>query len=181
MLEDTVLVLRFNRGDRRVLHRIYDKYKDGLVTLAAALLMDVSRVQDVVHDVFISFLDTAGRFRLTGSLKGYLATCVANRARNLNKAARRHHGPVLEDVPDVPSEAPLPEQAVMFGEQLARLSTALLQLPYEQREVLLLRSHSQMRFAAIARVQGVSINTVQGRYRYAVEKLRSLLDSEAQE
>ncbi|MBN1506343.1 MAG: hypothetical protein JW955_05830 [Sedimentisphaerales bacterium] len=53
------------------------------------------------------------------------------------------------------------------------------QLPYEQREVLLLRSHSGMRFAAIASVQGVSINTVQGRYRYAAEKLRSLLDSEA--
>lgn len=68
MLEDRVLVLRFNRGDRRVLHRIYDKYKDDLVTLAAALLMDVSSAQDVVHDVFLSFLDTAGRFRLTGCL-----------------------------------------------------------------------------------------------------------------
>ena len=60
------------------------------------------------------------------------------------------------------------------------LRNALTQLPYEQREVLLLRSHSDMRFAAIAAAQGVSINTVQGRYRYAVEKLRSLLASEAQ-
>jgi RNA polymerase sigma-70 factor (ECF subfamily) len=180
MLEDKLLVLRFNRGDRCVLHRIYDKYKDDLVTLAAALLMDVSSAEDVVHDVFIAFLDSAGRFRLTGSLKGYLATCVANRARNLNKAARRHQGPALEDVPDAPGEA-LPEQAAIFGEQLARLSGALLQLPYEQREVLLLRCHSGMRFAAIARVQDVSINTVQGRYRYAVEKLRSLLNCEAEE
>jgi len=181
MLEDRVLILRFNRGDRRVLHRIYDKYKDDLVTLAAALLMDAGSAEDVVHDVFIAFLNSAGRFRLTGSLKGYLATCVANRARNVNKAARRHHGPALEDVPDPACDAPLPEQAAIFGEQLARLSSALLQLPYEQREVLLLRSYSGMRFAAIAKVQGVSINTVQGRYRYAVEKLRSLLDYEAEE
>jgi len=179
MLEDKVLVLRFNRGDRGVLHRIYDKYKDDLVPLAAALLMDVSSAEDVVHDVFIAFLDSAGRFRLTGSLKGYLATCVANRARNLNKAARRHHGPALDTVPDPACDAPQPEQAAMFGEELARLGRALQQLPYEQREVLLLRSYSGMRFAAIARVQGVSINTVQGRYRYAVEKLRSLLDFEA--
>jgi len=181
MLEDRVLILRFNRGDRRVLRRIYDKYKDDLVTLAAALLMDVSSAEDVVHDVFISFLDSAGRFRLTGSLKGYLATCVANRARNVNKVARRHHGPGLDSVADKASDAPVPEQAAIFGEQLARLNGALLQLPYEQREVLLLRSHSGMRFAAIARAQGVSINTVQGRYRYAVEKLRSLLDYEAKE
>ena len=181
MLEDRLLILRFNRGDRGVLHRIYDKYKDDLVTLAAALLMDVSLAQDVVHDVFLSFLDTAGRFRLTGSLKGYLATCVANRARNVNKSARRHRGPTLEDVPDVPCNALSPEQIAIFGEQFGRLSAAMEQLPYEQRETLLLRSYSRMRFAAIAKVQGVSINTVQGRYRYAVDKLRSLLDSEADE
>ncbi len=181
MLEDTVLVLRFNRGDLRVLHRIYDKYKDDLVTLAAALLMDISSAQDVVHDVFISFLDSAGRFRLTGSLRGYLATCVANRARNLNKAARRHHGSALEDVADPACDSPPPEQRAIFGEELSRLSRALLQLPYEQREVLLLRSHSGMRFAAIAKAQGVSINTVQGRYRYAMDKLRSLLNPEANE
>lgn len=179
MLEDKLLILRFNRGDRRVLHRIYDKYKDDLVTLAAVLLMDVSSAEDVVHDVFISFIDCAGRFRLTGSLKGYLAMCVANRARNLNKAARRHHGPALDDMPDTACDSPPPEQGPIFGEELNRLSRALLQLPYEQREVLLLRSRSGMRFAAIAGVQGVSINTVQGRYRYAVEKMRSLLVSEA--
>ncbi len=91
MLEDGYLILRFNCGDRSALHRIYDKYKDDLMSLAAALQ----------------------------------------------------------------------------------------QLPYEQREVLLLRAHSRMRFAAIAKTQGVSINTVQGRYRYAVDRLRAMLDSEA--
>jgi RNA polymerase sigma-70 factor, ECF subfamily len=181
MLEDRYLIVRFNCGDRHVLHRIYDKYKDDLVSLAAALLMDVSVAQDVVHDVFIAFLNSAGRFRLTGSLKGYLATCVANRARNVNKAAWRRHGTALDHVPEMPCESPPPEQVAIFGEQLGHLTQALQQLPYEQREVLLLRCHSGLRFAAIARAQGVSINTVQGRYRYAVAKLRSLLDPEADE
>ncbi|MBN1508589.1 MAG: RNA polymerase sigma factor [Sedimentisphaerales bacterium] len=125
MLEDKMLVLRFNRGDRCVLHRIYDKYKDDLVTLAAALLMDLSLAEDVVHDVFVSFLDSAGRFRLTGSLKGYLATCVANRARNLNKSARRHRGPALGAAAEATCDAPQPEQTAIFREELARLSGAL--------------------------------------------------------
>ena len=106
---------------------------------------------------------------------------MANRARNVNKAARRHHGAVLDDVPDLASDGPQPEQAAIFGEQFARLSEALLQLPYEQREVLLLRAQGRMRFAAIAKAQSVSINTVQGRYRYAVDKLRSLLNCEVDE
>jgi RNA polymerase sigma-70 factor (ECF subfamily) len=115
---------------------------------------------------------------LTGSLKGYLATCVANRARNVNKSGRRRSGLPLEDTSDVACPEPLPEQAAILGEEFGRLSAALLELPYEQREVLLLRSLSRMRFAAIAETQGVSINTAQGRYRYAVEKLRALLDCE---
>jgi RNA polymerase sigma-70 factor, ECF subfamily len=179
MLEDKLLILRFNRGEKTALHRLYDNYKDDLVTLAAALLLDVSTAEDVVHDVFLAFISSAGRFRLTGSLKGYLLTCVANRARNHKKAARRRLGPSLEEVPQMTSDAPRPDQAAIFGEQLDHLSQALQQLPYDQRETLLLRCHGQMRFAAIAKAQGVSINTVQGRYRYAIKKLRSILDFEA--
>jgi len=179
MLEDKLLILRFNRGQKDALHRLYDKYKDDLVTLAAALLLDGSAAEDVVHDVFLAFIGSSGRFRLTGSLKGYLLTCVANRARNHNKAARRRIAPALEDVPEASSTLPGPDRAAIFAEQLDHLGKALGQLPYEQREVLLLRSQGQMRFAAIARTQSVSVNTVQGRYRYAIKKLQSLLDCEA--
>jgi RNA polymerase sigma-70 factor (ECF subfamily) len=177
--EDKWIISRFNRGDRSVLHRLYDKYKGDLVPLAAALLMDVSAAEDVVHDVFVAFLGSAGRFRLTGSLKGYLMTCVANRARNVNKAARRRGDVPLDEAPPAESGSARPDQVAIFGEQWERLTEALMELPYEQRETLLLRSRGQMRFAAIARAQGVSINTVQGRYRYAVKKLQSLLDTEA--
>lgn len=38
MLEDTLLKLRFNRGDTDALRRIYEKYKDDLLRLAIALL-----------------------------------------------------------------------------------------------------------------------------------------------
>lgn len=178
MLEDRWLILRFNRGDRGALHRLYDKYKDDLVTLAAALLRDVGTAEDVVHDVFLSFLDSAGRFRLTGSLKGYLMTCVANRARNHNKAMKRRGGPGLDAVAEAASNSADPDREAIFREQVENLSRALEQLPYDQRETILLRSYGQMRFAAIAKAQGVSINTVQGRYRYGMKKLRSLLDSE---
>ncbi|MHC4665106.1 MAG: RNA polymerase sigma factor, partial [Planctomycetota bacterium] len=82
MLEDRLLIWKFNRGNVEAVRRIYEKYKDDLVTLAAALLHNVGAAEDAVHDVFVSFLDSAGSFRLTGSLKGYLATCVANNARN---------------------------------------------------------------------------------------------------
>jgi len=137
MLEDKLLILKFNRGNREALRSIYEKYKDNLVTLAAALLIDVASAEDVVHDVFVSFIESSRKFRLTGSLKGYLATCVANNARNRNKAGRRHQN---TETGAIMPDANRPDAAATFGEELHQLSLALGQLPYEQREVLLLHS-----------------------------------------
>ena len=178
MFEDKLLIWKVNRGNRNVLQDIYEKYKNDLVTLAAALLNDVSSAEDVVHDVFVSFIKSSPRFRLTGTLKGYLATCVANNARNKNKANQRRNNIALDDTVPAAANANSPEFPAIFGEELRQLSWALGQLPYEQREVLILHTYSGMKFKAIAVQQSVSINTVQGRYRYALDKLRSMLNGE---
>lgn len=178
MLEDKLLIWKFNRGDRGALRGVYEKYKDDLVTLAAVLSTDVSSAEDVVHDVFVSFIRSSGKFRLTGSLKGYLATCVANSARNRNKSKRRRNDAVPDCSNAAGADSSNPEFSAVFGEELRRLSQALGQLPYEQREVLILHSYSGMKFKTIAKQQDVSINIVQGRHRYTLDKPRSMLNGE---
>ena len=178
MLEERLLVFRFNRGDRTVLRRIYEKYKDDLVTLAAALSNDKTTAEDAVHDAFVAFIRSTGSLRLTGSLKGYLARCVVNNVRNRFRTAQRQHNIALDQIGPVPSGSNGPEVAAILAEDTARLSSALTRLPYEQREVIILHLHSRMKFKAIAKLQEVSINTVQGRYRYGLDKLRSMLNGE---
>jgi RNA polymerase sigma factor (sigma-70 family) len=56
----------------------------------------------------------------------------------------------------------------------------MAELPYQQREVIILHFQGGMRFKAIAKSQDVSINTIQSRYRYGLDKLRSLLNSEVE-
>ena len=89
MLEDKLLVLKCRRGDKDAMCRVYDKYKDYLFTLARALLSEQAEAEDVVHDAFVAFARLARGFRLTGSLKGYLATCVVNGARDQLRARTR--------------------------------------------------------------------------------------------
>ena len=72
MLEDRLLLWRFKCGSRDAFRAIYDKYAADLLTLAANLLYDSSAAEDIVQDVFISFVKSVDRFRLRGSLKGYL-------------------------------------------------------------------------------------------------------------
>lgn len=150
-----------------------------LVPLATALLVDKAGAEDVVHDVFIGFLRSAGKFRLTVSLKSFLATCVANRARNRNKARRRQVGDEGDALEALAPEVEQPDWVTIFGEEQQHIGRALASLPYEQREVVLLHLRGGLTFREIAQSQAVLIDTVQGRYRYGLEKLRAFLDGKA--
>jgi RNA polymerase sigma-70 factor (ECF subfamily) len=151
------------------------------------------------------------KFELTGSLKAYLATCVANRVRDLMRR-KQSQAVSLEQARVVPAGLSEPSQAIACNEQLQQLSSALtklsheqrevivlhihgrmrfrviakslgisVKLSHEQREVIVLHIHGRMRFRVIAKSLGISVNTVKGRYRYGINRLRSVLDSEAHE
>ena len=151
-----------------------------MLTLATALLNNKSSAEDAVHDVFVSLIDSSPKLRLDSSLKAYLSTCVANKARNKNRFANRHPGVALDQAEPVPVSSKNPEDNAVFGEELWLLNWALGQLPYEQRETVMLHEYSGMKFKDIAQSQDASINTVQGRYRYGLNKLRVLLNGEAE-
>ncbi len=147
--------------------------------LALSLLSESDAAEDVVHDVFASFIRNAGQFRLTGSLKGYLATCVANRARNANRAYRRQHASGPDEVPLVASNSDRPDRWIISSDELTRLNKALAKLPFDQRETVILRAQLGMKFGQIAKSQGIPLKTAQSRYRIGLDKLRTLLNGEA--
>jgi len=179
MLEDKLLVLKCRRGSKDAICRIYAKYKDYLLTLAKGLVGEQAAAEDVVHDVFVSFARSAGQFQLTGSLKGYLATCVSNLARDKIRA-RTRQAEVLDLVNPSISDSDNPEQRVIEIEELTRLRQAISQIPYQQRETVILHLKGGMKFREIAKIQGVSVSTIHGRYRYGLDKLKSLLNSEVE-
>ena len=74
-----------------------------------------------------------------------------------------------------PAAVAEPCEALVDSEDSRQVARALGALPYEQREAVLLHVTADMRFREIARIQGVSLRTAQGRYRYAMKKLRSTL------
>lgn len=160
------------------LRRIYEKYKPDLLSVARALLNDAAGVEDVLHDVFVRFASQAGRFRLKGSLKGYLAICVANHARNVNRMNRQNGRETFFETVAASSGRPEPSQAADFTEQRRIVTCALAQLPLEQRQVVVLHVLSSLRFRQIAQQTGESVNTIQSRYRYGLAKLQSLLNGE---
>ncbi len=180
MLEDELLKWKFRRGSREALARIYEKYLNAMLTLAVGLLNNTAEAEDVVHDVFVAFARSARDFRVRGSLSGYLATSVVNRVRDNRRRQRRqvvNAGKRVEPV----RELAAPDEKVIFTEQAGRLNQVVAELPDDQWEVVLLRLTAGMKFRDIAKLQQTSVNTVQGRYRYGLDKLRSMLNGEVDE
>jgi len=178
MIEDKLLIWKFKSGDEAALARIYEKYKGDLLRIAAGLLSQTNVAEDIVHDVFVSLAQSADKLKLSGNLKGYLATCVVNRVRNSNRVRKRQQDVSPDEIEPAMSDRDGPERWIVRNEELDRLNDAMAQLPYPQREVVILHVQGGVKFRAIAKSQDVSINTVQSRYRYGLDKLRSLLDGE---
>ena len=178
VMEDKLLIWRFKQGRRNALRRIYDKYHGQLLKLAIVLAGDPDTAEDIVQDVFIRFAQSANRFSLKGSLKSYLITSTLNGVRNHRRIHRRRQTQSLDKAENVPATTRQPDQWAVLSERLERLSGAMACLPYEQREVITLRMEANMPFRQIAGLQETTVSTVNARYRYGIEKLRSLLNNE---
>jgi RNA polymerase sigma-70 factor (ECF subfamily) len=177
MIEDKLLIWKLKSGDGTALARIYEKYKNDLLRIASGLSSRRSIAEDIVHDVFVSLAQSPEQLKLSGNLKAYLATCVANRVRNSNRAGQREQATSFDENEPVTADSQ-PDRWIIHSEELDRLNNVMAQLPYPQREAVILHVQGGMKFRAIAKSQNVSINTVQSRYRYGLDKLRSELDGE---
>ena len=175
MIEDELLKWKFKSGSKEALQRIYEKYRDYLLTVAMALVNDAGLAEDIVQDVFVAFAQSSRTFKLRGSLKSYLATCALNRCRDQIRAHKRQPLSLDEDTP-TQSEFGPPDRRMISDEQSRQVAGAMAQLPDEQREVIALHLNAAMKLRHIAGLQNVSVSTIKGRYRYGLQKLRSALN-----
>lgn len=120
---------------------------------------------------------TSAVIPVAGGFKAWLfriATNKANdhwRSRSREKVAKEGLRLVTDDsVPDG-------SYRLEGTEQEHKLRRAIEQLPEAQRQVLMLRYYSNMKFVDIARTLGCPLNTALGRVHKAMIKLRQLMET----
>lgn len=152
----------------------YEQYGPALVAYLCSVLGDRGRAEDVLHQVFLKLLK--GHVDVPGdSVKPYLFRAVRNTALNLAEQNSRNvsFDKNMRETGDTGQQwfaAP-----VELGYWSTKLEGAIRGLPAEQGEILVMRIWGEMTFDQIATVLDISINTVASRYRYAIGKLRELL------
>jgi RNA polymerase sigma-70 factor (ECF subfamily) len=142
-----------------------------LILYGRALGLSHGEAEDVLQETFAALLQ---RGNSPTQPDNYCVRSFRNRALNYRRSLWRRLTRELESIrwfERNPDETEL-ERAAMG---------CLSQLPVEQREVIVLKVWHQFTFDAIAQMLDVSPNTIAGRYRYGLQKLRVSLKGQEYE
>ncbi|MEY4884291.1 MAG: hypothetical protein RIS34_2145 [Pseudomonadota bacterium] len=147
----------------------------GLRRYARALTGNTWAADDLVQDTLERACSKWRLWTAGTDLRAWLFTIMHNLfANDTRRLSRQRQAGTQLDLDDVPNELVAPDAALNLSLDLQR---CLLQLPEEQRTVLLLASLEDMRYDEIARVTGTPMGTVMSRLSRARTRLQLLLDA----
>jgi RNA polymerase sigma-70 factor (ECF subfamily) len=173
--EDNRLIKAFQRGSVGAFETLYEKHKHGAFFYALSLTRSEHAAEEAAQEAFLAFLRNVKAYKAGGSFRSYLFSAVRSRAIDAARKTGTRREVVQKESLDLFERAP-EGLSPAEGEELRRsVSAALLELPVEQREIIVLKVYNDMKFREIADLAGISENTAASRYRYACEKLRSKL------
>lgn len=173
---DIELLKAVSRGDEQALAQLYDNYRVILFGLLVRILNSREEAEDVLQEVFLQVWRRAKDFDETrGKPFTWLVTLARSRAidrlRSLGARDRVAQASVREASEEVSDAA----FDTFRSEQRALVTSALSQLPEEQKRPLVLAYFDGLTQSEIAANLGAPLGTVKTRMRAGMMKLREVL------
>jgi RNA polymerase sigma-70 factor, ECF subfamily len=179
VVSDEALVARLRAGQASAGQELVQRHSRPLLRYLQRLIGNDELAEELHQQTWLSVLDHLDRFDPTASGGGFkawvyrIATNKANdywRFRGRERTAKDGLRLVSEQ------EAPDASVALQGAEQADKLRKAIERLPESQRQVVLLRYYSGLKFVEIAQTLGCPLNTALGRMHKAMLKLKQLLE-----
>lgn len=143
--------------------------------LAVQILHNREDAADAVQDALYSALRKRGRFdSKRGSLQAWFLSIVRNRCLDMLRKRKRQRSHEVE-WSEVHSSDDSPDQSAERRELLTLVKKELMNMPEEQREIILLRDYHNLSYADVAQVLSVPTGTVMSRLHRARNELRRRL------
>ena len=175
---DEALVQRLRGGEAAAGETLVKRYCQPLMRYLQRVAGE--QVAEELHQqTWLSVLDHIEKFDLAsggGGFKAWLFRIATNKANDLWRSRGREKVAKqgLRLVTD--EEGPAASLRLEGSEQEEKLRRSISLLPENQRQVLMLRYYSNLKFVEIARILGCPLNTALGRAHKALLKLRELMD-----
>jgi len=137
--------------------------------------------EDLLQDVFFNALRSLDSMEPVRNVAAWLFTALKNRITDWYRSRERRKGitaspseRLLDEVVDERELSPF--ESLRRSALEEELELALRDLPTPEREAIERNVFRGETFEAMARATGTSINTLMGRKRYAIRRLRAALE-----
>jgi len=175
---DEALVVRLREGESAAGEVLGKRYHQPLMRYLQRLTHDDHVAEELHQQSWISVLDHLDRFGASsgsGGFKAWLFRIATNKANDLWRSRGREK--VAKDGLKLVTEEESPEASYHLeaGDQERNLRRAIDALPENQKQVLLLRYYSDLKFVEIAEMLGCPLNTALGRMHKAMLKLKQMM------
>ncbi|MBV9749530.1 MAG: RNA polymerase sigma factor [Acetobacteraceae bacterium] len=183
---DESLMCAYRDGDAAAFDRLYARHRGPVYRFFRRQLDTAEAADELFQDVWMKLIDARNSYTPQAKFTTYLYTIAHNRLMDHFRARTRAGLRSLDADEDIAEALAIPDHELPMSiaerRQCAeQLRTAVADLPFAQREALLLHAEGELSLEEIAVMTGTQRETVKSRIRYAVSKLRRELSRTAAE
>jgi RNA polymerase sigma-70 factor (ECF subfamily) len=179
---DSVLVRNYVNGDENALSTLVYRHKQKIYSFIYSKVLDRDVTEDIFQDTFVKVIRTIklGRYNEEGKFLPWVMRIAHNLV--IDYFRKNNRMPKFDNSGDFNIFSVIGDSSLNAEKQLIKdqidsdLQKIILELPEDQKDVLVMRLYKDMSFKEIAECTGVSINTALGRMRYALINLRKLIE-----
>lgn len=178
---DDDLVGRLRRGDAKAGETLVQRYHEPLFRYLNRQVGTANVAEELLQQTWLSVFEHLEQYKFDEhggvGFKAWVFRIATNKAHDLwrSRGREKHAYDGLKLVTD--QEMPDASHRLTGSEEDRKLRWAIDQLPDAQKQVVLLRYYSNMKFVEIAEMLGCPLNTALGRMHKAMQKLKKLIDS----
>lgn len=176
--EDFLLVFGIRNGREDAAEAFVRKYYNEILNYCFAKTGDFMQAEDITQQTFLNFFRSIGRYEHRGKAKNFLYVTAGNLCKNFyGQKERLRETPIGEEEKNGPADAVSQDFAGKKAEEIS-IREALLKLPKEQREVVLLYYFQELKIKEIAAIIGQTQSNIKYRLKAAKDKLKEILGKE---
>ena len=179
--QDPYLVSSYIDGNQKSLEKLINKYRPKIFNFIQSKISNRDISEDIFQETFIKVIHTLkkGLYNEEGKFISWVMRIAHNLiVDHFRKSSRikffksRENFDVFKLISD---DIPNIENTIINEQVNIDLNKMILELPYDQQEVIEMRLFREMSFKDISELTNVSINTALGRMRHAIINLRKLV------
>lgn len=164
---DEELMLEVRNGTGETLGVLFERYHAPLYNFYAKLTGDRTLSEDLVQEVFLRILKYRQSYAPGTPFRAWIYQIARNARVDHYRKTPRHITYESEMAPSV-----APKDSAQKSEEVELLHRALMQMPEEKREILILSRFQELKYEEIARLLGCELGTVKTRIHRAIQELR---------